>query len=258
MRRHWTKRFAPIALALVAAGCATQTTPPGTDPLGLDPQDSPAALYVQMAEEYYNRGQTEVAFRRALQAIEADKHYPKAHVWLGFMYEEMGKEDLAVQHYRRALQLAPKNSDVLFAAGAFQCRRKDYADADHYFKRALANPLYATPWVAMTLAGDCASSAGNKEQAETYYRSAIAANPAFGPALVKLAAVELQNGNAQGAKVYLDRYFEPTTLRTAATARLALETGIRTEKALGNQARASEYETLLQATYRDASVTHQQ
>jgi type IV pilus assembly protein PilF len=260
-RGHRPVRPQPVTTALLClalAGCAGTGLNPDEDPLGLDPENSPAALYVQMAEEYYNRGQPDVAFRRAQQAIEADKNYPKAHIWLGFMYEEIGKPDQAVEHYRRALQLAPKNSDVLFAAGAFQCRRKDYADADHYFKRALANPLYATPWLAMTLAGDCAGSAGQSAQAETYYRSAIAANPTFGPALVKLATIELKNGNAQGAKVYLDRYFEPTTLRTAETARLALETAVRTETALGNSARAAEYERLLGSAFQDTAATRQQ
>jgi type IV pilus assembly protein PilF len=151
----------PTALCLGLVGCASKATQQDDDPLGLDPQDSPASLYVEMAEEYYNRGQTEVAFRHAQQAIEADKNYPKAHVWLAFMYEEMGKPDLAATHYDRALQLAPNNSEVLYAFGAYRCRQKRYAEADVYLKKALDNPLYATPWVAMTNAGTCASSAGD-------------------------------------------------------------------------------------------------
>jgi type IV pilus assembly protein PilF len=97
------------------------------------------------------------------------------------MYEEMGKPDLAATHYDRALQLAPNNSEVLYAFGSYQCRQKRYAEADVYLKKALDNPLYATPWVAMTNAGTCASSAGDAAKAERYYRAAVAANPGFGP-----------------------------------------------------------------------------
>ena len=242
----------PTALCLGLVGCASKAIQQDDDPLGLDPQDSPASLYVEMAEEYYNRGQTEVAFRRAQQAIEADKNYPKAHVWLAFMYEEMGKPDLAATHYDRALQLAPNNSEVLYAFGSYQCRQKRYGEADVYLKKALDNPLYATPWVAMTNAGTCASSAGDAAKAERYYRAAVTANPGFGPALVKLAEMELKRGNAQAAKVYLDRYFEPTTLRTPATARAALVSAVKTERALGNRARAAEYEKVLRANFPDS------
>jgi type IV pilus assembly protein PilF len=238
-------------------GCAGKATRDADDPLGLDPQGIPAALYVEMAEEYYNRGQTEVAFQRAQQAIEADKTYPKAHVWLAFMYEEMGKADLAAKHYERAVQLAPNNSDVLYAFGAYQCRQQRYAEADVYFKKALDNPLYATPWVAMTNAGTCSAGAGDAAKAEGYYRAAVTANPGFGPALVKLAELDLKRGNPQGAKVYLDRYFEPTTLRTPATARAALVAAVKTERALGNRARAAEYEKVLRANFPDASETRE-
>lgn len=245
------------ALCLGLVGCASKATQQDSDPLGLDPQDSPASLYVEMAEEYYNRGQTEVAFLRAQQAIKADKNYPKAHIWLAFMYEEMGKPDLAATHYERSVQLAPNNSDVLYAFGAYQCRQKRYAEADVYFKKALENPLYATPWVAMTNAGTCASSAGDTAKAERYYRAAVTANSGFGPALVKLAELELKRGNAQGAKVFLDRYFEPTTMRTPTTARAALVTAIKTERALGNRARAAEYEKVLRASFPDAPETRE-
>lgn len=249
----WIGRLGPGLLALALAGCASTQTQPVDDPLGLDPQDSPAALYVQMAEEYYNRGQTEVAFRRAQQAIEADKRYPKAHVWLGFLYEEMGQGELARQHYERAIALSPNNSDVLYAYGAYQCRQGRYTEADGYFAKALTNPLYATPWIAMTNAGSCASSAGDSAKAEGYYRAAVNANPGFGPALAKLAELELARGNAQGAKVYLDRYFAPTTLRTPATAQTALSVAARTERQLGNAARAAEYERILSTSFPSAA-----
>lgn len=246
-----------VSICLSLVGCSA---PPGRqtgDPLGLDPQDSPAALYVQMAEEYYNRGQTEVAFRRAQQAIEADKSYPKAHVWLAFLYEEMGKPDLAAEHYDRALKLAPNNPEILYALGAYQCRQKRYAEADVFFKKALDNPLYTTRWIALYAAGDCASGAGQTMKAETYYREAIAANPGFGPALVKLAELEYRRGNAQGAKVYVDRYFEPATVRTPATAQAALDIAVRTERQLGNRARAAEYEKVLRANFPNAPETRE-
>lgn len=245
--------MAILGLCTLLAACSgQQTIQEDNVALGLDPQDSPAELYVRMAEEYYNRGQTEIAFRRAQQAIEADSRYPRAQVWLAFLYEEIGQTDKARQHYDQALKLAPNNSDVLYADGSFLCRQKRYAEADAQFVKALANPLYTTPWIAMTNAGNCAASAGNVAQAETYYRNAITASPTFGPALVKLAEVADQRGDTKAAKGYLDRYFEPATLRTPSTSYSALTIGAQVERKLGNRKRADDYERALKTSFAQA------
>ncbi len=217
--------------------------------LGLDPEGSPAELYVKMAEEYYARGQTEVAFRRAQQAIDADDKYPRAHIWLAFLLAELGQADKAREHYDRAIALAPKNSDVLYAYGSFQCRHKLYAEADANFRKALDNPLYSTRWIAMTSAGDCAASAGDSAKAEGYYQSAIAANPTFGPALAKLAELAYKRGDAKTAKDYVDRYFKPETARTASTSYSVLKVGAAVERKLGNRKQADYYETVLKSNF---------
>ncbi|NCA68573.1 MAG: type IV pilus biogenesis/stability protein PilW [Sphingobacteriia bacterium] len=239
-------------------GCAGGQPRVIDDPLGLEPRDSPASLYVQMAEEYYNRGQLEIAFRNAQQALQADASYPKAQIWVAFLYEMMGKLDLASRHYERALGLAPNNADVLYALGAYQCRQGRYDEAERYFQRALDNPLYATPWVALTNAGNCAVSAGDSAKARSHYEAALVANPAFGPALVKLAELESKRDNHRAAKVYLDRYFDPATLRTPAMAKTALLLAIETERHLGQRARAAEYERILRANFPESSVVRTQ
>ena len=242
-----------LGLCLLLAACGgKKAIQADNEALGLNPEDSPAELYVRMAEEYYARGQTEVAFRRAQQAIEEDKSYPRAHVWLAFLYEEIGQADKAQQHYDEALKLAPNNADVLYAYGSFQCRQKRYAEADAQFAKALANPLYSTPWIAMTNAGNCAASAGNASKAETYYRNAINASPTFGPALVRLAEMAYRRGDAKAAKGYLDRYFEPATIRTPATSYSALTIGTQIERKLGNRKRADEYERALKTNFPQA------
>ncbi len=250
--------LAILGLCLLLAACGGNKNIQTTDEsLGLDPEDSPAELYVRMAEEYYNRGQTEVAFRRAQQAIEADPKYPRAQVWLAFLYEEIGQSERAQQHYEKAVQLSPNNSDVLYAYGSYECRQKQYAEADAQFKKALANPLYTTPWIAMTNAGNCAASAGDSSKAKEYYRAAIAANPNFGPALAKLAELAYKGGDAKSAKGYLDQYFEPTTVRTPATAYSALTLGARVERQLGNRKRAEYYDQVLKTNFPQAPNTRE-
>lgn len=242
-----------VVLCLILGACSRgNDVRPGDDPLGLDPEDSPAELYVRMAEEYYKRGQMDVAFRRAQQAIQTDKRYPRAHIWMAFLYEQVGQGTRAASHYERAILLAPNNAEVLHAYGSYLCRQGQYAKADAQFAKALDNPIYATPWVTMTNAGDCAESAGDARKAEDYYRAAVAANPSFGPAIAKLAELEYRRGDLKAAKGYVDRYFEPETLRAPSSSREALAAGARIERQLGNRKRAAYYEKLLRENFPSA------
>ncbi|EGV30297.1 type IV pilus biogenesis/stability protein PilW [Thiorhodococcus drewsii AZ1] len=247
--------LAVIGLCWLLGACSSMGTQQHDDELGLDPQDSPAELYVRMAEEYYARGQIEVAFRRAQQAIEADRRYARAQVWIAFLYEEIDKKDLAEDHYEKAVDLAPKSSDILNAYASFQCRQKRYAEADTYFKKALKNPLYTTPWIAMTNAGNCASASGDNTKAEGYYQDAIRANPNFGPALVKMAETAFKRGDAKTAKGYLDRYFDKGTIRTPSTSYTALTVGVQVERRLGNNKRARYYAKALKQNFPVAPKT---
>ena len=249
MSRYDARLTMVIALSLALTACggsggATKTE----EELGLDPEGSPAELYVKMAEEYYNRGQTEVAFRRAQQAIEADDDYPRAHIWLAFLLGELRQNDEAARHYARAIELAPNNADVLNAYASFLCRDRKYAEADTHFKKALASPVYTTPWIAMTNAGNCAAEAGDTAKAESYYRSAMQANAQFGAPLVKLAELAMKKGDAKAAKDYIDTYFKPTTARTSASlSYTALGIGAQAERKLGNRKRAAYYEKALES-----------
>ncbi|MBN2886794.1 MAG: type IV pilus biogenesis/stability protein PilW [Chromatiaceae bacterium] len=250
MPRVRAHRLLLPCLALVLSACASSGgVPSGNEELGLDPEDSPAELYVRMAEQYHARGQLDVAFRRAQQAVATDKRYPRAHVWLAYLYEQLDRLPEADRHYARAVELSPNNPDVLHAHGSYLCRQKRYAEGDARFVKALANPLYATPWVANTAAGNCALGAGETAKAEAYFQAAVRTNPNFGPALVKLAALAANRDDNRTAKTLIDRYFENDSLRTPASSLEALQVGARVERRLGNAKRAAYYEQVLKANF---------
>ena len=239
-----------VTLGLALAGCGGKQTKEGENPLGLDAENSPGDLYVAMAAEYYRLGQLEPALRRAEQAIAEDPKNPRAHYMLAVIYQQIGQAQRADESFKKALELSPNNSDVRNAYGTFHCNQKRYAEADAQFAKALENPLYSTPWVAMTNAGTCAASAGNATKAESEYRRALNANPRFGPALIKMAEIDYKRGDAKGAKGYLDRYFQSNTPTP-----YALLLGVRTELKLGNKTGAATYEQVLRKNFPNARET---
>jgi type IV pilus assembly protein PilF len=247
-RSLWPILAPALLCSVLASGCShTQGT---NRALGLDAEDSPGDLYVAMAAEYYRLGQLEPALRRAEQAVAEDPKNPRAHYVIAIIYQQIGQMDQADEAFRRALDLSPNNSDILNAYGTFHCSQRHYAEADAQFAKALKNPLYSTPWVAMTNSGTCAASAGNRGKAEMEYRRALNANPRFGPALIKMAEIEGQRGNTKGAKGYLDSYFQSN-----APTPYALVLAIRTERKLGNKTGAATYEQLLRKDFPNAPET---
>jgi type IV pilus assembly protein PilF len=249
--RRWKPRapaLTPVLLlAALLTGCASSATREEEGGFAGD-YDSPADLYVALAAEYYRQGQLDAALQRAKRGLDLDSRNARAHYMLGILYQRIGENAKADSHFAEAAKLEPKNPDVQNARGTFFCSQKKYREADEQFRKASSNPLYGTPWVALTNAGLCARKAGNQQQAESYLQRAISANPRFGPALREMADLNYQRGNYKAARSYLDRYFQSNQPTPQA---LLLAT--RVERKLGARKRASTYESMLRKGFPDSA-----
>lgn len=241
-----------LTAALLLAGCAGQQAKTVDKSLGLDEQDSPGDIYVAMAAEYYRLGQLDAAVRRGEQAVAEDPRNPRAFYVMAVIYQGIGQIARAEENFKKAIELSPNNSDIRNAYGSFYCGLGRYGEADVQFQKALENPIYTSPWVAITNAGTCAAAAGNRAKAEGEYRRALGLNPRFGPALVKMADIEYKRGDAKAAKSYLDAYFSSNQPTPG-----ALALGARTERKLGNANAAKTYEQVLQRNFPTAPETRE-
>lgn len=247
MRNGRLARFAPLLAALpLLAACAGSGVRDNdaTGSLGTSQDESPGDLYVKLAVEYLKAGQTETALRKAHKALEEDGDNAQAHSVVALIYQRLGQDQLAEKHFRKAVSLKPKDPYVLNAYASFLCDRRKFSEADAQYQKALANPLYPTPWVAMTNRGTCAKRGGNSSKADSHFRQALTANPSFGPALAALAELDYGRGNYKSARSHLDRYFQvsqpiPQVLLLA----------VRVERKLGSRKRASTYAQMLRKDY---------
>ena len=245
-----------IHLLLIASlcaplgGCATtepKATGEGIGKLSAQEADSPADLYVALAAEYYRIGQLDAALDRATRAVETDKSNGRAHYVMGIVLQRLGEQGMAEKHFEQAIELEPSNPDIRNAWGAFLCGQGRHAEADEQFAKALANPLFATPALALTNAGLCAMSAGNEAKGEEYLRQALSRDPGFAPALYQMAELNYERRNYKTAHDYIERL-----LRAAPVAPKSLALAIRVEKALGNRKQATAYTKYLRQSFPDA------
>lgn len=169
--------------------------------------DSPANLYVGLASAYYERGQMAAALQNGERAVQADNKNANAHYVLALIHQRLGQSKEAEQAFTTALRIAPANPDILNGYGRMLCYAGKYREANQHFEKALENPLYQTPEVALMNAVKCAERANQGTDAEPYLRKALTANPNFAPALYSMAELSLNRGAYQESYEYMVRYF---------------------------------------------------
>ena len=236
-----------LVLALLIAGCQTAGVRDDAGALGVQTDESPADIYVQLGLAYMREGRYDIAMRKLKHGLELDPRHAQANNVLGVLYERLGEHEQAADYYQKALRLAPKNPYIRNAWGSFLCKRGRYSEADEQFNLALQNPLYETPWIALTNAGICARKVPDLAKAERYLRKALTLNKTFPSALYQMALISHKQGKGLSARAYLERY-----LAVAEHTPASLLLGVRIERSLGNRDAEASYELLLRKKFPDA------
>ena len=242
-------RFFTLALtATVLVACATTSDEP-VPRGGLD-RVSPvraAEVNTRLGIGYLDRGQMELAMEKLQTALDHDSQHVPAHVTLAMIYERIGDERRARQHYRQASRLAPADGGTQNSYAVFLCRQGEFDQAEEHFMRAVRDPFYNTPAVAWANSGACARSAGDLDRAQQHLRQALELDPGFPDALYNLAEVYYQQGEAFRARAFLQRYEAAVEPEPG-----ALLLGYRIESNLGNPSDARRYAGRLEGQFPDS------
>lgn len=240
-----TARLLLATFALVLTACAGGGfSGSGLMGQGTEKSRRAAELQVQLAQEYLKRGQLDVARDKLKRALEIDPYSAQAHTVSGFLHESIGDQLQAELHYRRAVELKPKDGGISNNFASFLCRLGRFDESDVLFQTAVADPYYKTPEVALTNAGVCARDGGRLEQAEGYLRDALARKPGYPDALLPMASVLFAREDYLRARAFLQR-----AEASAITGPEVLHLGMQIELALGDQRSAKEYRRRLFDSY---------
>ncbi|MGB5774094.1 MAG: type IV pilus biogenesis/stability protein PilW [Sedimenticolaceae bacterium] len=248
---RWIAIAVVVVLSSACQNLALRDGGPGSDATGQlgspASQQSPADIYIDLSGAYLREGQLTNALLNANKAVMADSGSSNAHYMLALVRQRLGELGPAEEAFRKSVALDPHNPLALNAYGSFLCELKRYEEADEYFRRALGNPLYATPWIASQNAGWCNEMAGDMKAAEIDYRAALRTNPRFAPSLLAMAKISYTQGNFLSARAYLQRYAEVTPHNAE-----SLWLGVLTEKQLGDQDQMATYSLKLRANFPDS------
>jgi len=202
---------AGLGLALLLPACKTTTTystssdgsQDGAPKQEGDPHKR-AAVRLQLASAYYQKGQLETAIREATDATQIDPGLAAAYGLLGLIYMDLDRKKQADSSFIRALELNDKDPELNNNYGWFLCRNGREAESIRYFDRAAADHLYATPAMALQNAGMCLIQIGDRERAEKYLLRAFEADASSPVAKYQLARLYLVTNRPDRAEFYYE------------------------------------------------------
>ena len=250
--------LAAVLSVIAVPGCDTfsskKDAPPA--PAVVQPQQLPpikqeeatprykAELRTELAAAYFERGQYDVALDELAEAVKFDPTYPKLYSIYGLVYTELGDNAKAEENFRRALDLAPSDSEIRGNWGWYLCTHGKPKESIGEFEAALRNPLYKSPEIALINAGKCSAQAGDTAAADQYFRRARAMRPGTPVAAYNLALLSYRAGKLDDARALM-RF----VMAQSAPPPEGLFLGMCVERKLGDKAAEASYVTQLKNRY---------
>ena len=197
MSRQWGLHLAGLLVALWLGGCVSAEK---------------AAVQRLQAKAAYERGMTHYGEKRGALALEAfreaialDPTVPSYHNWLGRLYLDLRRPDLATQRFQDATRLDSSYSEAFTNLGVAldELGRSDEAVAA--YRKAIALPILADPQLAYHNLGLALFHLKRYREAEEALRFAISLNPALEGPYYNLGLVLLAQGRKEDARLAFRR-----------------------------------------------------
>lgn len=189
-----------------------------------------ARIRLELASEYFEQGQTNVALDELKQALTTDPTLAEAHNLRGLIYMRLGDLALAEDGFKRAAALSPRDANVAHNYGWLLCQQKRFGEATPYFSQALQSPVYgdkAKTWMAQGL---CELRAGNRDAAERSLARSHELDPGNPVVGYNMARLLFERGDFVRSQFYIRR-LNNSQLANAES----LWLGIRVERRVGNR-----------------------
>jgi type IV pilus assembly protein PilF len=243
-----------LGLLVVLAGCvgAPQHTGSGGDNRTASDQNDPerrARVRLELAGLYLGRGQADTALEEVKRAIAAKPDLPEAYSLRGLVYATLGDPGMADESFQRALQLAPRDGDIMHNYGWFLCQQRRWVDADAQFNAALALPQYRESVRTLLAQGVCQGRAGRWPEAERTLSRSFELDPSNPVTAYNLSDVLLRRGELERARFYIARINSQPNLSSAQSLWLAA----RIERRLGNLQGVQDFGRKLQERFPESN-----
>jgi type IV pilus assembly protein PilF len=191
---------ATLASVVLASGCVSSA---GGHTLN---EKEAAKANLQLGVAYLQQNNLPLAKEKLERAEKQDPSVADTHSALGILYERLDRKKDAERQYATSRRLAPDSGEVANSYAVFLCSNGKPDAGVKEFEAAARNPLYPTPWAALTNAAVCLRAAKRDAEAVPYLQQAIQQRPIFAPAVTELADLQLAAGKPADATTTVNNY----------------------------------------------------
>lgn len=192
-----------IAMAGLLSACVTETSTIYSTEVT---EDEAVQSYVDAAQGYLRKGDSENALRHLRKALEVDDKNPAVHASLAYAFQMKGEMKLAEKHYKTSLKLDSSQSATRNNYGYFLFTQERYKEAIKQFDLVVADTLYPRRVQAFFLIGQSQLQLGDMDAAEEAFVRAAKLDRLFTPAILELADLNVQKQEFVLAQRYYDNY----------------------------------------------------
>lgn len=236
------KKIITIMIAVFLIGCSSN----GKKDDGPNLKKA-AEINIQLGAAYLSQNKLQLAKDKLTKALDQDSDNALAHSTMALLLEKVGQLEEVDAHYEEAIELAPTNSDINNNYGTFLCNQSRYAEAKIQFSKALNDPYYKTPIVALINAGKCELKNNQYKMAESYLRKALRINPKSASALYFMGELGIQTKRFLMSRAYMQRYHA-----IANNSPKSLWVQIQAEKALGDREAVDKLKQIMNKKFPDS------
>jgi len=234
-----------IPLLLSLAACTSDAVKKEPD------NEGSAEINARLGLAYMQQGSYEIALEKLQRAIEQDPKQAAAHHYIAELFRQLKSPEDARKHYKKALDIAPKDFSLHNNYGIFLCDQEDYEAAEKSFLMAVSTaPVYKPRHEFYENLAQCMMRKPDHEKAEKYFRIVLEADPRMPVTLYQMARITFDTGKYLRARAFFQRFTEVST-QTAET----LWLGVQIERKLGDNKVAGEYARQLKTNFPLAEET---
>ncbi|WP_163558264.1 type IV pilus biogenesis/stability protein PilW [Halomonas sp. NO4] len=201
-RRQTLHLAALLVGSLWLGGCA------GLDERSAGGDAEAAEAYTRLGVAYLERNNLPRAMSALDRALEHAPSSPEALQAMAVVYQRQGEAELAEEAFQRALNADPDLTRARNNYAAFLYGQGRTAEACEQLERAVQDSQYARRAQLFANLGRCHREQGDVRAARANFERAQSLDPRYAESYLRLAELELAQGNPVQAQRQLERYVQ--------------------------------------------------
>jgi type IV pilus assembly protein PilF len=239
------KAIVTALLLSLLTGCVTEKAFPEPE---VQPAEDRSKIHADLAGQYLQRGQLDVALEEINKSLDLDKNNKSANYVMALIQIQLNKPEKSERYFKKAIEKPDPLPSAQHDYANQLCRKEEYQKAEDLYRALLENPLYKARARLLMNVGACFYKQEKYKEAENAMRQSLRINPNSPAALMQMAKISFINGKPLETRGWYQRYFQFANGNAE-----ILYIAYQTEKQLGDKNASASYALRLRSRYPNSS-----